>query len=198
MFEKYSLLQLFNLVYFKIRTFFLFKNARLIRFPFRVRGKRFISIGNFFTTGFNCRIDAFKILGQPDPVLIIGNNVQLNDYVHIAAIERIEIHESVLIASKVFITDHNHGQYSGEIQDAPNTIPKERRLVSAPVIIEKNVWIGEFVAILPGVRIGEGSIVGTMSVITKDIPPYSIVVGAPGKVIKKYNFELKEWIAIKD
>ena len=60
-------------------------------------------------------------------------------------------------------------------------------------MIEKNVWLGEFVSVLPGVKIGEGSIVGTMSVVNKDIPPYSISVGSPARVVKKYNFDTNKW-----
>lgn len=57
----------------------------------------------------------------------------------------------------------------------------------APVIIEKNVWITVGVIILSGVRIGEGSIITAGSVVTKDIPPYSLAGGIPAKVIKKYE-----------
>ena len=64
------------------------------------------------------------------------------------------------------------------------------------VIIGNNVWIGEGAAILSGVKIGEGSIIGTNSVVLKDIPPNSIAVGSPAKVIKKYDFDKKEWIKI--
>ena len=49
------------------------------------------------------------------------------------------------------------------------------------------------VCILPGVTIGEGSIIGALSVVTKDIPPFSIAVGSPAKVIKIYNFETEKW-----
>lgn len=112
---------------------------------------------------------------------------------HIGAINSITIEDNVLIASKVFITDHNHGNYSGINQGSPDTIPTERPLHSNPVIIEKNVWLGEYVSILPGVRIGEGSIVGAMSVVNKDIPPHSIAVGSPAKVIKVFNESLKIW-----
>ena len=61
-------------------------------------------------------------------------------------------------------------------------------------MLNSNVWIGEFVSILPGVTIGMGSIIGTMSVVTKSIPPYSIAVGSPAKVIKVYDFENKKWV----
>ncbi len=197
MLEAYSVLGIVNLIYFKIRTKFVFSNARLIRFPFRVRGKKNIRVGKGFTTGFNCRIDAFGKRDKGKKAIVnIGDNVQINDYVHIGAVENVSIGDNVLIASKVFITDHNHGSYSGVNQDSPYSIPKERQILSKPVVIEKNVWLGEFVSVLPGVTIGEGTIIGTMSVVNKDIPPFSIAVGSPAKVIKKYNHELKKWLTI--
>ncbi|ASW76154.1 acetyltransferase [Chryseobacterium piperi] len=198
MLKTYGLLGLIQLMYFKIRTKFIFSNARIIRFPFRLRGKQYIKIDKGFTTGFNCRLDAFNVKNKPEPLISIGKHVQINDDVHIGAIEKIEIHDHVLIASKVFITDHNHGKYSGNDGDSPKTVPDKRPLYSSPVIIEKNVWIGEFVSILPGVTIGEGSIVGTMSVVNKNVPPFCIVVGSPARVVKKFDFDKNEWISFKN
>lgn len=199
MFEKirsYGVVGFFNLILQVIRTKMLFKSARLIRFPFRIRGRKYISIKKGFTTGYNCRIDAFNFNNIKGPLLIIGQDVQINDFVHIAAISKIVIEDNVLIASKVFITDHNHGNYTGDQQDSPLSIPNSRELYSKPVHIQRNVWIGEFVCILPGVTIGEGTIIGAMSVVTGDIPPHSIAVGSPAKVIKIYDFELEKWIKI--
>ena len=154
---KYSIFQIFCLIFYKVRGWFIFKNARLIRFPFRVRGKQYIKIGKGFTTGFNCRIDALNINNLSEKYLIeIGENVEINDEVHIGATEKIIIEDNVLIASKVYISDHNHGCYKGDEQDSPMSIPKERKIHSSPIKIEKNVWIGELCCILQGVTIGEG------------------------------------------
>ncbi|MFP3597588.1 acetyltransferase [Chryseobacterium sp. SIMBA_029] len=193
MLERYGIFGIISLLYFKIRGMLIFKNARLIRFPFRIRGRKFIKVGKGFTTGFNCRIDAFPSDSKEKYLIEIGEGVQMNDYVHIAAHRKIIIKDNVLIASKVFITDHNHGSYSGEDQDSPLSKPNERKLQSAPVTIEENVWLGEYVSIMPGVTIGKGSIIGTMSVVTKDIPDYTIAVGSPAKVIKKFNFSTNTW-----
>lgn len=191
LYKTYGFLGIFQLIYFRIRTKLLFKNARMIRFPFRIRGRKYVSVGKGFTTGFNCRIDAYSQNGNN--CIKIGENVQINDSVHIGSIQEINIGDNVLIASKVFITDHNHGNYSGVNCDAPTSIPIDRELYSKPVVIEDNVWLGEFVSVLPGVTIGKGSIVGANSVVSKSLPPYVIAVGAPAKPIKKYNFENKLW-----
>jgi len=122
---------------------------------------------------------------------------EINDYVHIGAINSVTIGNNVLIASKVFISDHNHGFYGIDGKhDHPDTIPKDRELSCAPVVIGDNVWIGEFVSVLPGVTIGDGSIIGSMSVVTKNIPPYSIAIGSPAKVIKQFDATTKTWLRI--
>ena len=85
----------------------------------------------------------------------------------------------------VTILDNSHGEtgYKSLI-----ITPHERQLYSkGKIIIEDNVWIGDKVTILSGVKIGIGSIIGANSVVTKDIPPYSIAAGVPSKIIKRYD-----------
>ncbi|WP_223911001.1 hypothetical protein [Geobacter sp. AOG1] len=168
---------------------------RIIRRPVYIRGKKYIALGNNFTSGVGMRLDAFSIHGKV--CLEIGDNVEVNDYVHIGATNSVKIGNNVLIASKVFISDHSHGFYGlNDRHDSPLTIPKDRELSFSSVTIEDNVWIGEFVSVLPGVTIGSGSIIGTMSVVTKSIPANSIAVGSPAKVVKCYNFETAKWESV--
>jgi acetyltransferase-like isoleucine patch superfamily enzyme len=189
---RYSLWQLLSMSLNVIRTKMLFKKARIIRFPFDLRGKNYMSIESGFTTGVGCRLEAYPV-GE-NKVLHIGKNVQINDYVHISAMENVTIGENVLIASKVFISDLNHGSYgTNDIHDSPDIPPDKRKLYAKPVIIEDNVWLGEFVSVLSGVTIGKGTIVGANSVVSKNLPPYVIAVGTPAKVVKKYNFETRRW-----
>lgn len=176
----------------KLYTLLFISKGRLIRLPIDLRGKSGINFGSNLTTGKYCRLETVvdgKVLGKK---LVFGSNVILNDSVHIAASSSVVISDNVLIASKVFIADHNHGSYSGA-GSSPLSHPNDREIVAKPVIIAEDVWIGEFVAVLPGVTIGKGSIVGAMSVVSKDIPPYSIAVGSPAKVIKQYNFTTEKW-----
>lgn len=181
------------LFYFKVRKTLIFPCARIIRFPFRIRGKKYIKIGKGFTTGYNCRIDALNINKSEKYLIEIGRDVEINDDVHIGATEKVIIGDNVLIASKVYISDHNHGNYKGNRQDSPLIPPRNRKIHSSPVTIENNVWIGEHACVLQGVTIGEGAIIGAMSVVTKSIPAYSIAVGSPAKIIKKFNFTTNKW-----
>ena len=190
--SRYSLLGFLKLGIWLIRTKIVFSKARIIRFPFDVRGKKYIAISEGFTTGVGCRLEAYPEI--ENKVLQIGKNVQMNDYVHITARINVTIGDNVLMASKIYISDCSHGSYAGDEWDSnPNTIPKDRFLSSRPVIIEDNVWLGEFVSVLPGVIIGKGTIVGANSVVSKSLPAYVIAVGAPAKPIKKYNFESQRW-----
>ncbi len=117
-----------------------------------------------------------------NPTIIFGNNVSMEYDCHIGCVNRIEIHENVLIASRVYISDHSHGATSYEDLSIP---PNSRLIYSkGAVVIQRDVWIGEGACILPGVTIGHNSIIGANSVVTRDIPPYSIAAGCPAKVIK--------------
>ena len=189
---KKSFSEIIYLAYCKVFTYFINSSARLIRLPIDIRGKKGIDFGKKLTTGYHCRIESYGNNNQKS--LFFGNNVQINDFVHIAALNEVRIGNNVLIASKVFITDLEHGSYIGNENDSdPNSIVKDRPLSSKAVIIDDNVWLGEHVSVLPGVTIGENSIIGANSVVTKSIPPNSIAVGCPGRVIKQYNFETKQW-----
>lgn len=193
MIYSYGLIGIFRLILDFIKTRILFPNARLVRFPIYVRGRTAIKLGNDLTTGVNVRLDAFAPRFSP-PILVIGNQVQINDSVHIGAIEKVVIGDNTLIASRVFISDHNHGNYqTQDILSAPNIPPAKRPLTSKPVHIGCNVWLGEQVCILPGVTIGDGAIVGANSVVTHDIPPNTIAAGNPARILRVFDSDTQTW-----
>jgi acetyltransferase-like isoleucine patch superfamily enzyme len=150
-----------------------------------IRNPQYIEIGDNFSAMDRFRIEAWdSYRGQKfNPSIKIGNNVIFNTDIHIGAIKSIQIGDNCLFASRIYITDHNHGDTS----DAMITMtPFERPLVcKGAVVIENNVWVGEGVAIMPNVTIGKNSIIGANSVVTKNIPENSVAVGAPAIVIKK-------------
>ena len=126
--------------------------------------------------------------------LHIGNNVVIGDYAHIAAHYSVTIGDNVLIASRVYISDTSHGAYTDSVDcTSPEIFPNNRPIICKEVEIGNNVWIGENVCILPGVHIGKGCVIGANTTVTKSIPEYSIVVGTPGKIIKRYNKQKKYW-----
>lgn len=164
-----------------------FKSAKniSIKYPISLKGASYISIGVGFDCDQRLRLDAIdEFLGDKfSPQIIIGDNVSIQKDCHIGAINKIIIGNNVLIASKVYISDHSHGQVTREAILLP---PAQRKLYSkGAVIIEDNVWIGEGVVVLPGVVIGENSIIGANAVVTKSIPKNSIVGGNPARIIRE-------------
>ncbi|MDA9199448.1 acetyltransferase [Schleiferiaceae bacterium] len=191
--DVYGFGGLLRLIYSKIFTILFFANSRLIRLPIIIRGKKHIDFGYGLTTGVGCRFEAY-VSSKSKKTLVFGKNVQLNDHVHITAMNRVFIGDNVLMASKIYISDCSHGFYAGDERDSsPEQSPIERSYRLSEVIIEDNVWLGEFVSILPGVTVGKGAIIGSNSVVTKDIPANTIAVGTPAQVIKRYNSTTKRW-----
>ena len=190
--NQYGFFGLIQMFFNLIRTKLIYPQAKIIRFPIDIRGKKFIEISKGFTCGPGCRIEAYP--ENNEKTLFFGENFQMNDYVHITARESVKIGNNVLLASKIYISDCSHGSYSGDENDShPVSIPHDRPLFSKPVLIEDNVWLGEFVSVLPGVTIGKGSIIGANSVVSKNIPANVIAVGSPAKPIKKFNFATNNW-----
>ena len=125
---------------------------------------------------------------QYNPKIIIGEKTWVGKNCSIAAIDRVEIGKNVLFAGHVHITDHSHGY-----EDITRPIAPQRLISKGAVIIEDDCWLGFSCEILSGVHIGKHSIVAARAVVTKDVPPYSIVAGNPARIVKQYNFETKQW-----
>ena len=196
--KRYGYLGFIYLFYCKIRTLMIIPNAKIIRYPIDIRNRGNIMFGKGLTTGIGCRIEVeLNDNEESNKKIFFGENIQINDYVHITAFQKVVIEDNVLIASKVYISDCSHGAYGKfGIHDHPLSIPKNRQIYSSPVTIKKNVWLGEGVCVLMGVTIGEGSIIGSNAVVSNDIPPFSIAVGCPAKVIKRFDETLQKWISI--
>jgi len=168
--------------------------ARIIRRPAYIRGDGRISIGAGFTSGPGLRIDCFGESAS----LVIGRDVQANNNVHIGARKSVVIGDRVLIASGVFIADHNHGTYSGTSEHSSPLVPPAERVEQLLTVhVADDVWLGEHVCVLPGVSIGKGAVIGAGSVVTRDVPEYSIAAGAPAKVVKRFDFETGMWVRVQ-
>ncbi len=171
-------------------TWFTMPSARLLRRPFYVRNHGKIVLGKGFTTGPGFILDVLS----PHARLVIGNNVKFNHRTHIGVMNLVELGDNCLLASNVYISDHGHGNYRGANQDSPSVPPNNRPLAVAPVKIGRDVWLGENVCVLPGVNIGDGSIVGANSVVTTSLPANCIAAGAPARVVKEWNSAQQCWV----
>lgn len=164
----------------------------LIRWPFYTKNKRRILLGSDVRIGPGSVLECIN----SEANIFLGNGLRANYRLHIGSNHCVRIGDNVLIASDVYISDHSHGAYRGAIQSEPTTLVNKRPLMTSEVQIGDNVWIGDKVCILPGVAIGNNSIIGACSVVTTDIPENSIAVGAPARVIKKWDGRTKTWIRV--
>lgn len=152
----------------------------------KIDGYKRISIGQNTIIGYNSWLASMPLTGA-DSILKIGNNCRLGNINHIYSTRSIIIEDNVLTADKVYISDNLH------TYDDPN-IPILNQPIKQckDIVIKEGSWIGENVCII-GASVGKNSVVGANSVVTHDIPDYSIAVGSPARVIKKYNFETCKW-----
>lgn len=149
-----------------------------------------IEIGANVIIGPNCRLESYVGKGSRLPLLLICDGANIQHNVNIYAAEEVVIGKNALIASGCMITDNNHGI-------RPNHLPYVcQELVSAPTVIEEGVWLGEHVCVLAGCRVGRYSVVGSNSVVVCDVPPYSVAVGSPARVIKRYDDASEKWLPV--
>lgn len=152
---------------------------------FTIVGGGFVSIGerNYFAEG--CMVSAWKDYNgyKYNPQITIGNNCSFGKMNHITCCNKITIGNAVLTGMYVLISDNSHGEICAEALSTP---PSDRQLISkGEVVIGNNVWIGDKAAILAGVHIGDGAIIGANSVVTKDVPANCVVGGIPANVIRQ-------------
>ena len=170
------------------KKFLAFGECSRIDYPSYIPNAEYISIGKHTTILSNSRIQVYNNLTGKESRVTIGDNCYLGFYLSILAGDSIIIGNDVLIASNVLITSEDHGM------NPESEIPyMNQPLICKPVKIGDGTWIGERVSILPGVTIGKKCIIGTNAVVTKDIPDYSIAVGVPAKIIKKWDFHDHCW-----
>jgi len=157
-----------------------------VKKPLHIIGYDYIKIGHNFAASYDVRIEAYDNRNGDtfDPSISFGDNVYLNSRTHIGSINKIEIGDGFLAGADVMIIDHDHG--NAKDINSLKIKPGDRKLYSkGPIIIGNNVWVGEKATILGGVTIGDGVVIGANTVITKNIPSYSVAVGNPARIIKR-------------
>lgn len=178
----YGSKQLFDRSISHIKIFFLRMRGYDIDSSVLLRGNNFF----FQSTKHAVNISKNTVIGKGTRIsgggkgkIYIRENVLIDDCTFIMAHEKIEIGKNTKIAAFCFITDFNHKF------DDQTKILAEQGYATKPTIIGNNVWIGTHSIVLSGVTIGERAVIGAGSVVTKDVPAYSVAVGNPAKVIKK-------------
>lgn len=165
------------------------RGSRYLLGSFVVGGKH-IRIGKNTVINKYVSITAQCVKGITDDekcIVSIGDNCGIGPYSQITGIKKIQIGNGVRTGSSIFITDNAHGEV---IYEQLKIRPNLRPLVSkGEVVIGDNVWIGAKATILPGVHIGDSAIIGANAVVTKDVPPFSVAVGNPARIIKQIQVD---------
>ncbi len=157
--------------------------------PLRIANSKHIFIGN------NVFIDSLVFLVvdtsvNNKPKLTIDDDVKLGNMNHITCVSRVFIGKGVLTADRVYISDNYHCYNNIEVPVKSQGIGSK-----GETIIEEGSWLGDNVAVI-SCHIGKHCVIGANSVVTSDIPDYSVAVGSPARVIKRYDLILKKWISV--
>jgi acetyltransferase-like isoleucine patch superfamily enzyme len=166
----------------------------------RILGLSHMQIGEDFHAGDALWLEAVLQYGGQlfEPHLSIGPHARLSDNVHIASLSRVSIGEHFLCGSRVLISDHTHGQYRGDFASDPCVPPAQRPLhCPATVMIGKNVWLGDGVAVLAGAEIGDGCVIGANAVVTGKVAPRTVAVGAPARVVRRWDDAASSWLPVQ-
>jgi acetyltransferase-like isoleucine patch superfamily enzyme len=142
-----------------------------------------------FEIGDYSIVEDFVVLANACGDIIIGNNVLIG--LGSKVIGPVRMGNDILLAQNVLISGLNH-----DYEDITRPIVKQSFSVKE-IVIEDGAWVGAGCIITAGVRIGKNAVVGAGSVVTKDVPDYSVVVGNPAKLIKQYDAETHSWLKIK-
>lgn len=177
-----------------------------IGFPRNILGSDRIYIGDHVDLGRGCYLVAMTKypdrkmessvyplpIQQFESTISIGNRVTATANLQIFAQDSVMVEDDVMFASNVFINDGSHGYENGNIPYKYQPITN-----IAPIVIKRGCWLGQGVVVMPGVTIGELSIIGANSLVNKNIPSRSIAVGSPATVIKRWNEASQQWESAK-
>jgi len=154
---------------------------------------RFVHVGNHVRIKRNTSINLHPMDKQSKEILLfLGDHVIISEGCFISACNHLVIEENVGVSPNVMIIDNS--RVLGNI-DRPS---KEQDLKIGDVHIGADSWIAYGACILPNVAIGKHCIIGALSVVNKDIPPYSLAVGSPARVVKRYDFDRGEWVKVSE
>lgn len=160
--------------------------------PLTIFNERYIRIGTDTLIGPGVSLSAGMVPGQEcitSPVVAIGDRCLIGRGSGIVGHFSITIGNDVWTGHNVYITDQNHGYENVELPISQQSQPER------PVVIGDGSWLGFGVVVLPGVTIGQHVVIGANSVVTRDIPDYSVAVGSPAKVIRQYD-PLHGWVDV--
>jgi acetyltransferase-like isoleucine patch superfamily enzyme len=174
-----------------VRTFvtpFAFKRGKGTRVSRRARMD--VHLFNTFVLGSRVRIEERVVLNNGMGPLTIDDGTFIG--ISNVLIGPVHIGKNVITAQHVVMSGMNHGyeDVTTPIWMQPNN--------TSPIVVEEGCWIGANVVVTAGVTIGKQSVIAGGAVVTRDIPPFSVAVGNPARVVKQFNHETGDWEKIKN
>lgn len=166
---------------FIARGFYQWGRNSMIMPPLRVNGQELISVGSGIFMGAGCWLNANPVEPVAGPIMVIGDGCSFSGSCVISAVSMVKIGREVLFARNVYIADHDHS-YS----DTSRAILHQGVDHVGQVVIDDGSWLGQNVVVTSGVHIGRGAVIGANSVVTRNVPDYSLAVGSPARVIKSW------------
>lgn len=157
--------------------------------PFRIDGPENIRMGEMTVLQRGGWLYCQGLDGQPAR-LQIGDRCQLGYNNHITAVRDVVIGNDVLTANNVYISDNVHGY-----EDVTVPVMNQPVRFKKAVAIGDGSWIGENVCII-GASVGRNAVIGANAVVLQDIPDYCVAVGAPARVIRRFDPVAKQWVSV--
>ena len=161
--------------------------------PTTIFNEQYISIGDDVLIGTGVALSAGMVPGQEclvTPVVTIGDRCLIGRGSGIVGHFSISIGNDVWTGHHVYITDQNHGYEDTSVPISQPSQPERA------VVIGDGSWLGHGSVVLPGVTIGRHVVIGANSVVTKDIPDFSVAVGVPARVVRRFDESRQEWIQV--
>lgn len=155
--------------------------------PIRLVGVKHMHLGDNVTIANMAYIAALHEFGE-EPRLSLGSGTRLGEFAHVICTHSVTFGQHVLVANRVFISDCDHAYRDIAIPVLHQGLEKGR-----PVSIGDGSWIGENVCIVSA-NIGRHCVIGANSVVMGDVPDYSVVAGAPARIVRRYCLDRQRWL----
>ncbi|MBQ3636086.1 MAG: acyltransferase [Bacteroidales bacterium] len=194
---RHRLFSLYTRIIRKLRSKFLvwwydFDGKRVtIAEGVRIPNPQYVTIDDDTYVDVGAELCANNSIPGLDPLIQIGKRCKVGPLCRLGCDNKIILEDEVRLAPHVHITDRNH-----TFADPTKSITVQPVVSPGPVIVKTQTWLGFGVQIMPGVTIGRHCVIAAGSIVTKDIPDYSVATGIPAKVIKRYDFDRQEWVRV--
>jgi acetyltransferase-like isoleucine patch superfamily enzyme len=154
----------------------------VVELPVRLGGEHRIAIGADVYIGSGSWLQAIGADGSDRVAIRIGAGTSVSGSCVLSAVQSVTLGERVLMARNCYIADHAHAFGDGTRAVLDQGVDRV-----APVTIGDGAWLGENVVVGPGVTIGRGAVIGANAVVLDDVPPRSVAVGAPARVVRRLD-----------